>query len=64
MGRRHLILYQHIHIFLPIYLLPLGKNAKTAILKFAVIYFFTYNCYEIIPFRKHLHVKQFLQRLL
>jgi hypothetical protein len=28
----------------------MGKNTKIAILKFAVIYFFTYNCYKSYTF--------------
>jgi hypothetical protein len=29
----------------------MGKNAKIATLKFAVIDFFTWDCYRIIPFQ-------------
>ena len=27
------------------------KNAKIEILKFAVIYFFTYDCFKFVPFQ-------------
>ena len=27
------------------------KNAKIAILKFAIIYFFTQDCYKVVPFQ-------------
>ena len=40
------------------------KNMKLAILKFAVIYFFTQNYYKVLSSQYNLNIKQFLQRIL